>query len=215
MDNAYKAAIKICKTKAGSPQLSRGHMNPSAINSFDKNHMKATYTLSNAVPQFQTFNSKEWGDQEAKIRNYAKNTCGHGDGTLYMLTGISDYGLKKPTGGGKPVQDQTIPQQCPEYKFKSDGYDEKLGTPRALWSAGCCVWKKLSTTAPPAKKAKWQPVTSFAVMSNNHAVKNNLHLTQMSVADLEKLLSAPGQPKAVKLFPGNSDCRLAKYNIKL
>ena len=215
MNNAYKAAIRICKKKAGSPQLSRGHVNPSAINSFDTNHMKATYTLSNAVPQFQTFNSQEWGDQEAKIRNYAKNTCGHGDGTLYMLTGISDYGLKKPTGGGKPVQDQTITQQCPEYKFKSAGNHEKLGTPRALWSAGCCVWKKPSTTAPPAKKARRNPVESFAVMSNNHADKNNLHLTQMSVADLEKLLSAPGQPKAVKLFPGNSDCRLAKYNIKL
>ena len=190
-------------------------MNPSAINSFDRNHMKATYTLSNAVPQFQQFNSREWGDQEANIRNYAKNTCGHGDGTLYMLTGISDYGLIKPTGGGKPVQDQTITLQCPEYNFQSDGKDKKLGTPRALWSAGCCVWKKLSTTAPPAKKARRKPVESFAVMSNNHADKNNLHLTQMSVADLEKLLSAPGQPNAVKLFPGNSDCGSATYNIKL
>lgn len=188
-------------------------MNPSAINSFDKNHMKATYTLSNAVPQFQTFNSNEWGNQEQKIRDYAKNTCGKGDGTLYMLTGISDYGLIS-TGGGKPVQDTTITQDCPEYKFKSDNKDETLGTPRALWSAGCCVWEKPATTAPPAKKPKWQPVTSFAVMSNNHANKNNLHLTQMSVADLETLLTAPGQSK-VNLFPGNSDCRLSKYNIKL
>ena len=52
-------------------------------------------------------------------------------------------------------------------------------------------------------------------MSNNHADKTKLHLTQMSVTDLENLLSAPGQTNAVKLFPGNSDCRLAKYNIKL
>ena len=214
MNKAYSAAIRICRAKAGSPQLSRGHMNPSAINSFDTNHMKATYTLSNAVPQFQTFNSREWGNQEAKIRNYAKNTCGHGDGTLYMLTGISDYGLKIPTGGGTPEQDQTITQQCPEYNFRSDGNAKKLSTPRALWSAGCCVWKTLSPTAPPAKKAKWQPVTSFAVMSNNHADRTKLHLTQMSVADLEKLLSARGQPR-VNLFPGNSDCRSASYNIML
>ena len=214
MDDRYKEAIRICKAKAGSPQLSRGHMNPSAINSFDKNHMKATYTLTNAVPQFQTFNSLEWGEQEAKIRNYAKDTCGPGDGTLYMLTGISDYGLKKPTGGGKPVQDQTITQQCPVYDFNSGGKAKKLETPRALWSAGCCVWKKLSTTAPPAKKARSNPVESFAVMSNNHADKNNLHLTQMSVADLEKLLSPPGKPQ-VKLFPGNSDCGLATNNKML
>ena len=187
-------------------------MNPSAINSFDRNHMRVTYTLSNAVPQFQTFNSREWGKQEEKTRKYAKDKCGNGDGTLYMLTGISDIGLKKPTGGGKPVQDTTITQQCPEYTFA--GGSQKLGTPRAVWSAGCCVWKKPAGTAPPAKKPKWQPVTSFAVMSNNHADRTQLHLTQMSVADLENLLTPSGQPK-VKLFPGNTDCGLAKYNIIL
>ncbi|XP_044165489.1 uncharacterized protein LOC114965455 [Acropora millepora] len=214
VDNAYRAAIRICKAKTGSPQLSRGHMNPSAINSFNKSYMKATYTLSNAVPQFQKFNSQQWGNQEAKIRNYAKNTCANGDGTLYMLTGISDIGLKIPSGSVNPVQDTTITQKCPEYTFTSGGTSHKLGTPRAVWSAGCCVWPTTTTPVPPAKKPRRQPVTSFAIMSNNHPDQSQLHLKQMSVADLETLLTPSGASK-VKLFPGNSDCNLSKYNQML
>ena len=214
LDNAYKVAIRICKAKTGSPQLSRGHMNPSAINSFDLNHMKATYTLSNAVPQFQKFNSQQWGTQEEKIRNYAKNTCANGGGTLYMLTGISDIGLKIPSGGGNPVQDTTITQKCPEYTFTSGGNTHKLGTPRAVWSAGCCVWPTSTTPVPPTKKPRRQPVTSFAVMSNNHPDQSKLHLTQMSVADLETLLTPP-RASRVNLFPGNNNCRLSTYNINL
>ncbi|XP_068696617.1 uncharacterized protein [Montipora foliosa] len=214
VNKAYSNAISTCKAKTGSPQLSRGHMNPSAINSFDTDHMKATYTLSNAVPQFQQFNSFQWGKQEEKMRNYAKNICGKGDGTLYMLTGISDIGLKIPSGGGDPVQDTSITQRCPQYTFTSKGTSQTLGTPRAVWAAGCCVWQPLSTTAPPAKRGRWQPVTSFAVMSNNHPDQTQLHLTQMSVADLEALLTPSGQ-SGVKLFPGKSDCGLSTYNIKL
>ncbi|XP_067048384.1 uncharacterized protein [Acropora muricata] len=213
LNNAYKAAIKICKAKKGS-QLSRGHMNPSAINSFDLNHMKATYTLSNAVPQFQKFNSKQWGTQEEKIRNYAKNTCANGGGTLYMLTGISDIGLKIPSGGGNPVQDTSIVQKCPQYTFTGGSKSHKLGTPRAVWSAGCCVWPKPATPVPPTKKPRRQPVTSFAVMSNNHPDEKQLHIKQMSVADLETLLT-PTAALKVNLFPGNSDCRLSKYNHML
>ena len=189
-------------------------MNPSAINSFDLNHMKATYTLSNAVPQFEKFNSQQWGTQERNIRNYAKNTCANGGGTLYMLTGISDIGLIIPSGGENPVQDTSIPQKCPQYTFRSRRESHTLGTPRSIWSAGCCVWQNPATTASPAKKAEWQPVTSFAVMSNNHPHQSQLHLTQMSVKELEELLTPSGSSD-VNLFPGNSDCSSDEYNIKL
>ena len=51
-------------------------------------------------------------------------------------------------------------------------------------------------------------------MSNNHPDQSQLHLKQMSVADLETLLTPPGTSK-VKLFPGNTDCSLSKHNIIL
>ncbi|XP_068691955.1 uncharacterized protein [Montipora foliosa] len=101
--------------------------------------------------------------------------------------GTSDFGLK-PGSAGKPVQDTTIPLPFTTTTF-SKGI--KLVTPRAVWTAGCCEWNG---------KAE-----SFAVMSNNQKDKSLLYQTEMSVADLEVLLTAKGS-LGVKLFPGAAKC---------
>ena len=126
--------------------------------------MKATFTLTNAVPQFEASNSGPWQEFERKIRNYAKTTCGSQTrkGTLYLLTGRSENGLKNVT---KPSITNT---------FKVATKTLRLDTPRAVWTAGCCVWM---TGEPKAE--------SFAVMSNNHYNKTKLHQTQMNVTALE------------------------------
>lgn len=200
VDNAYKEAITKDKQK-----LSRGHMDPSGINSFNETFMKATFTLSNAAPQFQTSNDGPWSTFEDKIRNYTKNSC---RGTMYLLTGTSDYGLiPDPHAKGKVVQDTSIPLPYTRRTF-SDGVT--LVTPRALWTAGCCVWKEAGRIL-----GYWWPSSlaqSFAVMSNNQDDKNLLYQTEMSIARLEELLTAPKTPK-VNLFPGYSACRSAANTI--
>ena len=180
-------------------------MNPSGINSFDTNYMKATFTLTNAVPQFEASNSGPWQDFETKIRIYAQNTCGKKDGTLYLLTGRSENGLIDPRTG-KPVP-------MPYLKDTFLGGTVKLKTPRAVWTAGCCEWKE------PGKWLgrfwKTTKAESFAVMSNNQKDKTKLYQTQMSVDDLEKLLRPPSSAVDVNLFPGNQNCRRAQNNIAL
>ena len=183
VDDAYKQANLEAKRRFRNTQLTRGHMNPSGINSFDINFMKATFTLTNAVPQFEASNSGPWNDFENKTKEYAKTTCGSKtrQGTLYLLTGRSENGLKGVT---KPSITNT---------FKVATKTIHLDTPQAVWTAGCCVWKV--TGRPRAE--------SFAVMSNNHYDKTKLHQTQMSVPDLERYLTAATK---VKLFPGYPDC---------
>ena len=44
LNDAYKQANREAQKKYGD-QLTRGHMNPSGINSFDKTYMKNTFTL--------------------------------------------------------------------------------------------------------------------------------------------------------------------------
>ena len=51
-------------------------MNPVAINTFDINFMKATFTLTNTIPQYVASNSGPWQIFEAKIRRYAAGMCG-------------------------------------------------------------------------------------------------------------------------------------------
>ena len=178
-------------------------MNPSGINSFDKNFMMATFTLTNAAPQFETSNSGPWHIFEGRIRKYAKSTCGAGSrsGTLYLLTGTSNFGLRPGPGGGKPVQDTTIPLP---YTRKAFPNGVTLVTPRAVWTAGCCVWNE-----PGRIFGKWWPgkmAESFAVMSNNQHNLGLLHQTEMRVTDLEALLTSPGSP-GVNLFRGDANCR--------
>ena len=76
VNDAYLLANAEAKRKFKGQQIARGHMNPSAINSFDTSFMKATFTFTNAVPQFTKSNSGPWQHFEKKIRNYAKTTCG-------------------------------------------------------------------------------------------------------------------------------------------
>ena len=53
---AYKEAIEKNRERLrGSrpnQELTKGHLNPSAINSFNEKFMHATYTFTNVVPQF-------------------------------------------------------------------------------------------------------------------------------------------------------------------
>jgi len=203
LDDAYSTAI----TGTIVSPLSRGHMNPLTLNTFDKSFMKATFTLSNAVPQFETSNVGPWHAFETRIRNYAKNTCGPRGGTLYLLTGKSDYGVR--IQGGSPVQDTTTALPYLRENFPGN---VKLVTPRAVWTAGCCVWAepgKYLGKLWAAKKAE-----SFAVMSNNMDDGALLHQTEMSVSQLERLLRPP-LLKAVNLFPGNKKCRRAENDIVL
>ena len=67
--------------------IDRGHLNPSLINSYDKNHQIATFKYTNAVPQFARHNRGSWRVFEAKIANYVKRECGPKEGKMYLITG--------------------------------------------------------------------------------------------------------------------------------
>ena len=188
-------------------------MNPSVINSFDLNFMKATFTLTNAVPQFQESNSGPWQEFETKIRDYAKDICGPRGGTLYLLTGRSENGIIPDAQSPyKVFQDTSNTVKKPYLKNTFVNGRVNLKTPRSVWTAGCCVWEepgRVFGNRWPVKKAQ-----SFALMSNNHKDKSKLYQTQMSVRELEELLKDLKAPSAVNLFPGDENCRNPVNNIK-
>ncbi|RMX43028.1 hypothetical protein pdam_00001792 [Pocillopora damicornis] len=180
--------------------LSKGHMNPTAINTFDINSLEATFTLTNAVPQYIASNSGPWKIFEANIRRYAKETCGSRarNGTLYLLTGTSEYDMEGIIADNGNVN-----------VFHSEVFldDVKLAIPRALWTAGCCVWRDSNHT-------KDNRAESFAVMTNNAKDSNCLNQTEMSVSQVEKHLTPRGWP-LVNLFPGEESCRHTENDVRL
>ena len=164
------------------PCIHKGHLVPAETYSFSHYNIHSTFVYTNAVPQYQTFNSGEWSKYERKIREYGENKCAkNGGGDLYLLTGISDRRIGKNEKGipyGKLVG---TPKRMPE--------DPKIVIPNSMWTAGCCV--------------KGQKVLgSFAVIGNNVPIKDNIHMSQASVRKLEEIIHVND------LFPGNSGCRI-------
>lgn len=91
----------------GKQGFDKGHLNPAHINSFDKQHESATFTYSNAVPQYRHFNRGPWKSFESKIAHYVTEQCpgkNRSSAVMYLMTGSSKFRLK--VGARKPTQDK-------------------------------------------------------------------------------------------------------------
>ena len=84
----------------------KGHLNPVKINSFDQNHAKATFTYSNAVPQYLGWNRGQWQSFEGRIVNHVRTKCAANGGTMYLMTGTSKFRLQ--IGAATPTQDPKV-----------------------------------------------------------------------------------------------------------
>ena len=176
-------------------------MNPSGINSFSEQFMEATFTFTNAAPIFSATDTVPWQTYESRIRKYAKDICGQktGGGDLYLLTGTSDYGIKKDLQGNilRDTSKNSVFGKPQEFSVSSSKVKVKLQIPRAIWTAGCCVWNETNQFVEKAE--------SFAVMGNNERDEKNLLVTEMRLSKLEELLTGKGGEN-VNLFPGKPQC---------
>lgn len=70
--------------------------------------MVATFTYSNAVPQYgKSYNRASWKKYEARIAEYVKKNCAAQKGIMYLLTGTSVFHLK--VGVDPPTQEAVAP----------------------------------------------------------------------------------------------------------
>lgn len=159
------------------PCIHKGHLVPARTYSFTDNQIKSTFTYTNAVPQYASFNSGEWSDWEANIRAYAVNTCSARKGDLYLLTGTSDIRI---------TSTDPWPDNWKIGSVKTMLEDPKIVIPNSLWTAGCCV-------SDQGKK-------HFALIGNNVPVKKDMLTTLLSLEHLQKLLGK--NQHQIKLFPG-------------
>ena len=162
--------------------IHKGHLVPAETYSFSEENIKSTFVYTNAVPQYQKFNSGQWGTYEKKIREYGKDTCANNGGDLYLLTGISDHRIGK-NFMTDTVYDDGIPVGTP----KRMPENPKIVIPNSMWTAGCCVLGQ-------------QVLGSFAVIGNNDWNEGKLHTSDVNVQELEGIIG-------ITLFPGNNGCR--------
>ena len=162
------------------PLIHKGHLVPAQIYSFSDACIRSTFTYTNAVPQYATFNSGQWSKYERRIRHYAVDTCSQKwRGNLYLLTGTSNRRIKLEKGNNVVAKDEQL-VRMPEAP--------NIVIPNSMWTAGCCVG--LSGLVHG----------SFAVIGNNDPDKDKTYMVQVSVKGLTTLLGV------ADLFPGNSGC---------
>lgn len=165
------------------PCIQRGHLVPAKTYSFSFASIHSTFVYTNAVPQYGKFNSGMWSKYEEKVRDYAQETCRTNIGDLYLLTGISRIRMEF---AGFPPQKVSV--------FRALRYmpeEPNIAIPNSMWTAGCCVSTGTSNKVYGA----------FAVIGNNDFMKENIHMTKMTVKELAKKLG-----KGINLFPGNNGC---------
>lgn len=182
----------------GVPFIHRGHLLPAATFSFTKNHLRSTFTYTNAVPQYAAFNSGQWAKNERKIREYATNTCSVQGGTLYLLTGISEVRVQIQRG-------QLVANLPPGLPNRIEN-QPNIVIPNSMWTAGCCV------------HANGAVQGAFALIGNNDQNTNLIHMSQVKVRVIQSFLrvgvnGAGG--RAVRLFPGNSECSYVANHVNV
>ena len=162
------------------PCIHKGHLVPAQTYSFSKAHFRSTFTFTNAVPQYGTFNSGQWSQYEKKIRKYAE-TCSKQGADLYLLTGISERRVKWEHQVVKAIVEPL--KRMPEAP--------NIVIPNSMWTAGCCV-----TTNAFGQVVRG----SFAVIGNNDPRKWEIRMSKVTVSRLTELLGV------TDLFPGNALC---------
>ncbi|XP_067380509.1 endonuclease domain-containing 1 protein-like [Channa argus] len=93
-------------------RYSRGHLFPCSY-AFNESDKKSTFTLTNTVPQVQSFNEGSWGKMETCVKCVLEGYCLQNEG--YVVTGA-------------------LPGR--------DKLNNRVNVPSILWSAFCCYSDK-------------------------------------------------------------------------
>jgi DNA/RNA endonuclease G (NUC1) len=159
-------------------------------------HAESTFTYTNAVPQYGTFNSGIWCTYEGYIRTYAINTCAPGGGDLYLITGVTMLAR---------VGDDNV-----EKEKKTEYLKKTIRIPRSMWTVGCCV------------ASGGKVLGNFAVIGNNLKSKDRVNMSELKVTDLEaiilkdvKAFPSGSSATSIQLFPGNPQCSDSRNQIGL
>ena len=175
------------------PCIHKGHLVPAETYSFSDAKIRSTFVYTNAVPQYQTFNSGEWSKYEEKIRDYDEE-CAKNGGDLYLLTGISDRRILGKNEKGIPYGKLVgTPKRMPE--------DPKIVIPNSMWTAACCISLK-------------KVLGSFAVIGNNDPIKDHIYMSEVTVKRLEGIIGTD-VIGGINLFPGNDNCNDENYDVDI
>ena len=178
--------------------IHKGHLIASQDGRAIRARMVATFTYTNAVPQFGPFNMGAWKTSEMKLIRWGQDYC--------AVKGAQHVEMFIVVGA---IPSTKFGQQLTRYFGKGGFSDYKdaanypVNVPRYMWTVACCkydlngVWKYRST----------------AFYRQNHPGNEACDL--LDVATLSRLLSSWAQGNTVNLFPQTPQCEDTNNYISL
>ena len=114
----------------------RGHLIASQYGRNNRAKMRATFTYTNAVPQFGKFNSHPWRTCEGRLITWGRQNCAQVRGATNVRLFIV-VGTIPSTERGPPQQRYFGKRGFSDYK---DASNYRVNVPSDIWTAACCTY---------------------------------------------------------------------------
>ncbi|XP_022793080.1 uncharacterized protein LOC111332082 [Stylophora pistillata] len=196
-----KRFLNCPRKKVIKTSVHRGHLIASQYGRNNQAKKKATFTYTNAVPQFGVFNSYPWQVCEKRLITWGNQNCA-------QVKGATDVRLFVVVG----AMPSTVGASCEWRYFGRGGFSDyqntahyRVNVPSAMWTAACCTYSDKGTL-------KYR---STAFWRGNNPGKAQCN--RANVGSLTSLLSTrvPGGTVSFNLFPQTSQCNDKKTHIPL
>lgn len=120
--NVYKEHQAINENYANTG-FDKGHLNPNFYHC--DGARKATFTLTNAVPQDPCFNEQIWYDMAKKAKEIMKDLCCFPGAKRYFVTGAVP-------------KNRMIPNEEHDMEYDRTRNYNQVSVPSHMWTAACC-----------------------------------------------------------------------------
>ena len=120
----------------------RGHLIASQYGRNNQAKKRATFTYTNAVPQFGVFNSYPWRVCESRLITWGNQNCAQVKGATNIRLFIV-VGAVPSTVRGSPKRRYFGKRGFSDYKDTIGDY--RVNVPRVMWTAACCTYSDKGT----------------------------------------------------------------------
>ena len=225
VDKQWQEAKKLTGNNPRSLEspVHRGHLIAASYGRGIPHRIRASFTYTNSVPQFGTFNSGTWNSLcEQQLRQWTRNNCNTDKDSarirLYIVVGAipSTFPSSSPSTrffGKAGFSDFEGSSNLKDtYGANTGGYSTPAGpnlyrvnVPRFMWTAACCSYAYVYEAKKGSKRQKITGIRSTAFYGKNEPTIGRP--CETSVHDLSQLFSfLTGKILPINLFPSESSC---------
>ena len=179
----------------------KGHLIAARYGAGNTTRIRATFTYTNAVPQFGTFNSGAWMAAEGEVITWAEKNCAeHGgqqteNARIFIVVGAIPSTHRWPKQQSNPrffgesgFSDYQDRSQLPKtYGANTGGKEYRVNVPRYMWTAVCCTFQYQT------KGKRKNEVKSMAFYRENQPRTG-------------RVVTGTVFPAGVEIFPQNAAC---------